>query len=50
MTAGGWIMMIVSVGGVTAFFGWCMAKVLTTPDSTAHIHSQADIQPPDLER
>lgn len=47
MNAGGWILMIVSVGSITAFFAWCLWKVLATPGSTDHIHSQADIEPPD---
>lgn len=47
MTAGGWIMMIVSVGGMTSLLAWCIHRVLTTPGSTEHLHSQADIEPPD---
>ena len=48
MTLGGWIAMILSVGGVTALSAWCVWKVLTTPGSTEHLHSQADIQTPDV--
>jgi hypothetical protein len=48
MNAGGWFMMIASVGGMTYFFSWCVYKVLTTPGSTEHLHSQKD-RPPDDE-
>lgn len=43
MTLGGWIIMIASVGAVTTFFVWCLAKVLRQPESAQHIHSPADI-------
>lgn len=49
MTAGGWIMMVVSVGFVTGLLSWCVYKVVTTPASARHLHSQADIEPPDVE-
>lgn len=49
MTTGGWITMILAVGFVTGLLGWCIYKVLTTPGSTEHLHSQADIDPGDLE-
>ena len=48
MNAGGWTLMIVSVGCVTAAFAWCLWKVLSTPGSTEHIHSQVDIDPSDI--
>lgn len=48
MTWGGWIAMLLSVGGVTLLLGWCIYKVLSTPESTRHLHSQADITTPDL--
>ena len=47
MTLGGWIVMTLSVGGVTALLVWCIYKVLATPGSVEHLHSQADIEPPD---
>ena len=47
MNVGGWILMTLSVGGVTILFVWCLIKVLATPGSSDHIHSQADIEPPD---
>ncbi len=38
MTFGGWIVMLSSVGWVTALFTWCIFKVLTTPSETKKIH------------
>lgn len=38
MTTGGWIILILSVGTVTALFSWCIYKVFTTPGETEHIH------------
>jgi len=40
--------MILSVGGMTALLGWCIYKVVATPGSTEHLHSQADIETPDV--
>ena len=47
MTAGGIVMMLIAVGGMTVFLLWCVYKVVATPGSTEHLHSQADIEPPD---
>ncbi len=49
MTLGGWIAMLVSVSGVTGLTLWCIYKVMSTPGSTERIHSQADIETPDVE-
>jgi hypothetical protein len=49
MTLGGWIMMSVAVGGVTGLMLWCIYKVTTTPGSAERLHSQADIETPDVE-
>jgi len=49
MTTGGWIIMVLSVGGVTSLLGWCVYKVLATPGSSEHLHAQADIETPDVE-
>ena len=38
MTPGGWIILIISVGTVTALFSWCIYKVFTTPGETEHMH------------
>ena len=49
MNFGGWIMMAMAVGGVTGLLCWCVYKVVSTPGSTEHLHSQADIETPDIE-
>jgi hypothetical protein len=49
LTAGGWIIMLASVGFVTGLLAWCIHKVVSTPGSIEHMHSQADIEPPDKE-
>ena len=48
MTVGGWVVMILSVSGMTFLMGWCIFKVLTTPGSTERLHSQSDIVTPDI--
>jgi len=48
MTLGGWIMMVSAVGSVTGLLAWCLHKVFTTPGSEKHLHSQADIETPDI--
>jgi hypothetical protein len=47
MTLGGWILMIIGVGGTTAGFAWCLWRVLRTPGATERIHSSADLGTPD---
>ena len=42
-------MMMVAAGGITGLLAWCIHKVVTTPNSAASIHSQADIDPSDAE-
>lgn len=49
MTPAGWIIMSLATGGMTGLLGWCIYKVLATPGSTGHLHSQADIETPDVE-
>jgi len=49
MTPAGWIIMILATGGMTGLLGWCIYKVLATPGSAEHLHSQADIETPDVE-
>ena len=49
LSVGGWVTMVVAVGGVTLFLGWCVYKVLSTPGSTEHIHTQADIDTHDTD-
>jgi hypothetical protein len=50
MTAGGWVLMGLSVGGVVCFLSWCLYKVFTTAGDEKRIHSQADIDPHDQEK
>lgn len=47
MSAAGWTTLILAVGGATWLFAWCLWRVLRTPGATEHIHSPADIEPPD---
>lgn len=47
MTAGGWIILIASVGTVTALFIWCLVKVLTVPGETEKLHG-FEVEPPDI--
>lgn len=49
MNLGGWILMILAVGGVTSIFAWCLTKVLRTPGATEHLHSQMEIDTRDQE-
>jgi hypothetical protein len=48
MTAGGWIIMILSVGAVATLFSWCLYKVLTTPEESEKIHG-FEIDTPDID-
>ena len=48
MTTPGWIIMALSVGTVTVPLGWCIAKVLTTPEETDKVHG-FDPDTPDQE-
>ncbi|MCC6353049.1 MAG: hypothetical protein IT577_04135 [Verrucomicrobiae bacterium] len=38
MTAGGWVVLVASVGLVVALFAWCVWKVLTTPGESERVH------------
>jgi len=49
MTPGGWIVMLLAVGGMTGLLSWCIYRVVSTPGSAEHLHSQADIETPDVE-
>jgi len=48
LSVGGWILMLLSVTIVTSMLIWCIYKVIVTPESTQHLHTQADIEPPDI--
>lgn len=47
MTAGGWFVMLLSVGSVLGLFLWCLWKVLTTPRETDKLHGAAGLDTPD---
>lgn len=47
MTIGGWIIMLASCGFMTGLLGWCIYKIVATPESTEHLHSQSDLDPGD---
>lgn len=44
MTIGGWIVMLLSVGGATLFFAWCIWRVLRPPGSTHKMHGVLDTE------
>ncbi len=44
MTTSGWIIMLLSVGGTTGFFFWCIARVLRSPDKTNKLHGVLDTE------
>jgi len=43
MTIAGWIIMIGATTSITAFLGWCIYKVVSTPESTRHMHAPIEI-------
>ncbi|MFN7563935.1 MAG: hypothetical protein ACK5TH_19350 [Prosthecobacter sp.] len=47
MTTSGLLVMLLSVGTVTILFGWCVYKVLTTPNETEKVHG-VEFQTPDM--
>ncbi|HWP39489.1 MAG TPA: hypothetical protein VNL70_01090 [Tepidisphaeraceae bacterium] len=46
LTPAGWVVMLLSVGFVTALLIWCIYRVLRE-SSPQKVHSQVDIEPPD---
>ncbi|HEY5792439.1 MAG TPA: hypothetical protein VIS74_04020 [Chthoniobacterales bacterium] len=50
MTLGGWIIMLLSVGGTTGWAIWCVCRVLSKPKSAGKLHGQMDIHLPDQDR
>ncbi len=44
MTLSGWIIMLLSVGGTSGFFIWCIARVLRPPDKTDKLHGVLDTE------
>lgn len=51
MTAAGWGIMMTSVGGVVAWCGYCLYRVLTLPPAVVEEHMKAplDIDSGDLD-
>ena len=51
MTLAGWIIMLLSVGGVTTVFVWCLWRVLFGPQPPAsdQLHSALDIDTQDAD-
>lgn len=47
MTPAGWFIMFTAIGSIIGLLAWCIYRVITTPGSTEHLHTQADIEPPD---
>ena len=46
MTTGGWVALILAVGGVILWSLWCFWKVLLTPD-TSRMSAEPTIEPAD---
>lgn len=44
MTLSGWIVMLLSVGGTTTFFAWCIRRVLREPSSAEKMHGVLDTE------
>jgi len=44
MTWGGILIMVLSVGGTTGFFAWCVLRILRTPDETRKMHGFLDTE------
>ncbi len=43
MNAGGWLVMVLAVGGMSALLGWCIHRVVTRPETKDHLHAPLDI-------
>jgi heme/copper-type cytochrome/quinol oxidase subunit 2 len=48
MTSSGWIIMFISVLGVSALLLWCIIKVLKSPEEAEHLHG-FEQETPDIE-
>lgn len=48
MSPGGWIIMLLSVGGTTGFFLWCIRRVMREPRPSETLHSPATMETPDV--
>lgn len=49
MRLSGWIIMITSVGFVTALATWCVYRVMKEPEAPERLHAQAEIDTHDQE-
>jgi hypothetical protein len=49
MTVAGWVVMFLACAGMIGLLLWCIHKVVTTPESYEHLHSQKDIDTGDRE-
>jgi hypothetical protein len=49
MTAGGWVLLVLSCGTVTALVLWCFWKVLTMPPPGKDLHAPLDIDTRDVD-
>ena len=49
MTSTGLLVMLLSVGTVVILFGWCIYKVLTTPNEADHLHA-VELHTPDMDQ
>ncbi|WFB35450.1 hypothetical protein P3T73_14930 [Kiritimatiellota bacterium B12222] len=47
MTVAGWMVMGFTVIGVISLLSWSIWKVISTPNSTEHLHGTMDIDPED---
>lgn len=47
MTTAGWIIMISATTCITGFLVWCVYKVISTPESTRHLHAPIEIDTKD---
>jgi hypothetical protein len=47
MTAAGWIVMLLSVSGVTALFVWTLYRVLASGPAVEKLHGIDDVEPDD---
>jgi hypothetical protein len=44
MTFAGFLIMLLSVGGTTGFFAWCLWRILRSPSRTDRLHGVLDTE------
>lgn len=49
MNIGGWVVMIVSVFGMTGLLIWCVARVISQPQAAEKLNTQINIDTRDHE-